>query len=312
MCHERASLFRTGRGVDVGPPQLGDGRCASALLPPSPPFSLSSLFAPSPLLPLPLPPPPPPPLPPPPPPPPPPRCRALQTGLLGISVCLATAVRPRGGSQAAGDAPGLGAAAPSHAHPGRGVAARATCLCPRLRPLPQGARTAKLDLGADLGHRPRKPASDAEQRARHRLPESAAELSPVAGRAMGLALPPAPIARRRGLRGSGETRSLRPQAPAGGGKPVLARPMLHPRRFRPVLRTLAQGPAASEEIPFEVLAAQCGGEPRLARLCRPRGGPAYAADPAQWATRTAGGRRRMQPFRQGLPMNFLPFPKEAA
>ena len=64
-------------------------------------------------------------------------------------------------------------------------------------------------------------------RARHRLPESTAELSPWAGRAMGLALLPAPIARRRGLRGSGETRSLGPQAPGGGGKPVLAR-TLHP------------------------------------------------------------------------------------
>ena len=117
----------------------------------------------------------------------------------------------RNGSEAKGRLPGGGRCArpgggcPIPCSPRvRGSRARAPRACAQgCGPLPQGARTAKLDLGAALGHRPRKPASDAEQRARQRLPESAAELSPVADRATGLALLPAPMARRRGLPGVG-------------------------------------------------------------------------------------------------------------
>jgi hypothetical protein len=155
------------------------------------------------------------------------RCRrALQTGHLGISVCLATAVRPRGGSQA-GDAPDLGAAAPCQADPGRETP-NPRVLAPKVGNgnAPE-ARTARLDGVVDLGHRPRKPTHDAEQGPRHCLHPSAAELSPVGASDGFGASSRGPLRDAAGCEGGGDrqpqaTRSLKPQAPFGDGKPVLA------------------------------------------------------------------------------------------
>ena len=193
------------------------------------------------------------------------RC-ALQTGLLGISVCLATAVRPRGGSQA-GDAPGLGAAAPSHANPGARVAARATCLCP--------------PLGADLGHRPANPQARLSNGPGIACPRAPLSFPPWRGERWAWPIHPGPLPDAAGCEGrgrraaSGRRRLLATASPSWRGR-CCTRAGSNPclGRSRKALRR----PRGS---PLRLLRRNASGEPRLARLCRPRG-PGLAADPAQW------------------------------
>ena len=146
--------------------------------------------------------------------------------------------------------PAWGRLPPAMPPPGRGVAARPTCLSPRFRTNAPGARTAKLDRGGRSRRSARKPASN--------------------GPGPGIACPRAPLSfpPRRGERWAWPCYPLRDAAgcegrgrrAASGRRRLVAagspswRGRCTPRRVQPALRTLAQGPAAAGD-PFEACGA---------------------------------------------------------
>ena len=136
----------------------------------------------------------------------------------------------RNGSEAKGRLPGGGRCARPGGGcpipwltPGGGSRARPRACAQGCGPLPQGARTAKLDLGGAPGHRPANPRATLSNGPGSACPRAPLSFPPWRIERWAWPCYPRPWRDAAGCEGPGETRSLRPQAPAGGGKPVLAR-----------------------------------------------------------------------------------------